>query len=106
MEIKLRKTLYPIEAIRNTIYWFSKDLMILLDDKDDFYYINSDDFTTSIKRKFLKSLNDHVLREQINSESKDIKNLIISKAFYPDLVQFKNIGEFDDPINMLKKSGD
>jgi len=106
MEIKLRKSLYPIQAIKNTIYWFSQELMIILDEEDHYYSVNSADFTISLKRKFLKSLNDFVLREQINIESRDIKNLIISKAFYPDLVQFKNIGEFDDPINMLKKSGD
>jgi His-Xaa-Ser system protein HxsD len=105
MEIELHKSIYPIEAIRNTIYWLSEDLSILISEKKDFFIVTSDDFDEVNKKKFLKSLNDFSLREQINLETKDIKNLVISKAFYPDLINFKDIGEFDDPINIFNKDG-
>jgi His-Xaa-Ser system protein HxsD len=105
MEIELNKNIYPIEAIRNTIYWLSEDLSIILSENKDFFIVTSDDFDELNKKKFLKSLNDFSLREQINLETKDIKNLVISKAFYPNLINFKDIGEFDDPINIIKKDG-
>ena len=105
MDIKLQKNIYPIEAIRNTIYWLSVELAILLSEENDFYIVSSDDFNEVNLKKFLKSLNDFSLREQINLETKDIKNLVISKAFYPDLINFKDIGEFDDPINIINKNG-
>ena len=105
MEIELNKNIYPIEAIRNTIYWLSEDMSIILSEKKDFFIVTSDDFDELNKKKFLKSLNDFSLREQINLETKDIKNLVISKAFYPDLINFKDIGEFDDPINIINKDG-
>jgi His-Xaa-Ser system protein HxsD len=105
MEIELNKNIYPIEAIRNTIYWLSEDFSIILSEEKDFFIVTSDDFDDVNKKKFLKSLNDFSLREQINLETKDIKNLVISKAFYPDLINFKDIGEFDDPINIINKDG-
>jgi His-Xaa-Ser system protein HxsD len=105
MDIALDKKTYPIEAIRNTIYWFSEEFSILLSEKEDFFVVSSIDFDELSKKKFIKSLNDFALREQINLESKDIKNLVISKAFYPDLINFKDIGEFEDPLNIIKKHG-
>jgi His-Xaa-Ser system protein HxsD len=105
MNIELDKKTYPIEAIRNTIYWFSDMFSILLSEKEDFFIVSSVDFDEQSKIKFIKSLNDFSLREQINIETKDIKNLVISKAFYPELINFKDIGEFEDPINILKKNG-
>jgi His-Xaa-Ser system protein HxsD len=105
MDIKLDKKIYPIEAIRNTVYWFSDLFSILISEKENFYVVSSLDFDELSKRKFMKSLNDFSLREQINIETKDIKNLVISKAFYPDLINFKDIGEFEDPINIFKNNG-
>ena len=48
----------------------------------------------------MKTLNDYSLRDLIQNETKEIKNLVTAKAFYPDLVNFKPIGEFDDPLNI------
>lgn len=105
MVITLQKSIYKLEAIRNTIYWFSKNFEILLTEDGDFFNVTSDDFIETTKKEFIKSLNDFSLREQINIETKDVKNLVVSKAFYPDLIKFKDIGEFDDPINILKRNG-
>ncbi|SRX73363.1 His-Xaa-Ser system protein HxsD [Aequorivita antarctica] len=105
MVIRLKKSIYNIEAIRNTIYWFSKNFEILVSDDEDYFEVISENFNEIDRKEFIKSLNDFSLREQINMETKDIKNLVVSKAFYPDLLKFKDIGEFDDPINILKRNG-
>tara|TARA_B100000795_G_C22614849_1_gene366534 strand:+ start:429 stop:749 length:321 start_codon:yes stop_codon:yes gene_type:complete len=105
MVVLLQKSIYKLEAIRNTIYWFSKNFEILLSENGDFFEVTADEFNESDRKEFIKSLNDFSLREQINIETKDVKNLVVSKAFYPELVKFKDIGEFDDPINILKRNG-
>jgi len=105
MVVLLQKSVYKLEAIRNTIYWFSKNFEILLSEDGDFFEVTSDEFNDSDRKEFIKSLNDFSLREQINIETKDVKNLVVSKAFYPELIKFKDIGEFDDPINILKRNG-
>ena len=104
MVVVLQKSIYSIEAIRNTVYWFSKNFEIIITEKLDIYELNCPEFTNKNKKDFIKSLNDFSLREQINKETKDIKSLVVSKAFYPDLIKFKDIGEFDDPINILKRN--
>ena len=105
MVINLQKSLYSIEAIRNTVYWFSEKFEIILSEKGDFIQVSCVEFSENNQKEFIQSLNDFSLREQINVETKDIKNLVVTKAFYPDLIKFKDIGEFDDPINILKKNG-
>lgn len=104
MLVVLQKSIYSIEAIRNTVYWFSKNFEIIISEKLDIYELSCPEFTKKNKKDFIKSLNDFSLREQINKETKDVKNLVVSKAFYPDLIRFKDIGEFDDPINILKRN--
>jgi His-Xaa-Ser system protein HxsD len=105
MPLKLQKSIYNIETIRNTIYWFSDKYSILLTEDDLHFEINCANFNSEIENEFLKSLNDFSLRDQINRETKDIKDLVMSKAFYPELIKFKDIGEFDDPINIIAKDG-
>tara|TARA_B100000780_G_C20962113_1_gene384051 strand:+ start:285 stop:605 length:321 start_codon:yes stop_codon:yes gene_type:complete len=105
MVIRLQKSIYNLEPIRNTIYWFSKSFEIILSEDGEFFEVSSSEFTGTAKKEFIKSLNDFSLRHQINVETKDVKNLVVSKAFYPDLIKFKDIGEFDDPINIVKRNG-
>ena len=100
MTIELDKSIYSIEAIRNTVYWFSSH-EIIISDNDSKYLVISESFDSNTKKEFMVSLNDFSLREQINKESKDIKDLVIAKAFYPDLVKFKNVGDYDDPVNIV-----
>jgi His-Xaa-Ser system protein HxsD len=105
MNIHLQKSIYKLEAIRNAIYWVSNKFEIILTEDDKDFIVTSDNLNDTDRKEFIKSLNDFSLREQINIETKDIKNLVVSKAFYPDLVKFKDIGEFEDPINILNRNG-
>ena len=49
-------------------------------------------------------LNDFSLRDIIHEETKEIKNLVTAKAFYPDLIKFKPIGDFEDPVEIEKNN--
>ena len=105
MKLKIPKSTYSLKSIRDTIYWFSINHTIVLDQTDDEFLISIDNGDENFSRNFMKSLNDYSLRDLIHNETKEIKNLVIAKAFYPDLVNFKPIGEFDDPLQIeLKKN--
>ena len=66
--------------------------------------INCDDNSRGFKKRFLMLVNDYSLRDLIHQETKEVKDLVTAKAFYPDLVKFKPIGEFDDPVDIDKKN--
>ena len=105
MVVTLQKSIYSIEAIRNTVYWFSKNFEILISEQSDVFELSCAGFSEKNKKEFIQSLNDFSLREQINIETKDVKNLVVSKAFYPDLVKFKGFCEIEEPNNYFKKKG-
>lgn len=106
MHLKFKKDIYPIQAIRNAIYWLSSKYEIILDESEDSFIVDCSNEDENFKQEFTKSLNDFVLRHQIEEESKEIRTLVTAKAFYPDLVNFNDIGEFDDPIDIAKNNGD
>ena len=105
MELKFKKNLYPIQPIRNAIYWLSSKYELILDDSEDSFIVVCSNSDTNFKQEFTKSLNDFVMRHQIEVESKEIKTLVTAKAFYPDLVNFHDVGKFDDPVNIVKNNG-
>ncbi len=82
------------------MYWLSSQYIIIIDSNKEYYIILCENSDENFKTKFLRSLNDYSLRDLISEKTKDIKNLVITKAFYPDLLEFKPIGNFDDPIDM------
>ena len=100
MKFEIPKSSYSLKSIRDTIYWFSNDYTIILDQNDHNFIISIDKVDENFSRNFMKTLNDYSLRDLIQNETKEIKNLVTAKAFYPDLVNFKPIGEFDDPLNI------
>ena len=100
MKLEIPKSTYSIKSVKDTIYWFSNDFEILLEDSESHYIINCNNPNDEFSKLFLQSLNDFSLRDIIYEETKEIKNLVAGKAFYPDLITFTPIGEFDDPVNM------
>jgi His-Xaa-Ser system protein HxsD len=100
IQIKLSKEVYSLKAIKDTIYWFSNKYLINIDSDEFYFFVNVSDVDLNFEKEFMKSLNDFSLRKMIHDETKDIKTLVVTKAFYPDLVNFKDLGEFDDPVNM------
>lgn len=104
--IKLPKKTYSLKSIRDTIYWLSKDYAIILDEEDHAHLIICENESESFRKTFLTKLNDFELRNEINEQTKEIKALVTAKAFYPDLVNFKDIGEFEDPVLIEKRNAD
>ena len=90
--------------MKDTIYWLSAEYGILLDQNKTHYLINCDEDSREFKKRFLMLVNDYSLRDLIHQETKEVKDLVTAKAFYPDLVKFKPIGEFDDPVDIDKKN--
>lgn len=87
------------------MYWFSSRYEIVVAESGESYIVSCSNPDENFKKEFIKSLNDFVLRHQIEVESKEVKTLVTAKAFYPDLVNFRDVGEFDDPINIVKGNG-
>ena len=102
--IKVSKNTYSLKSIKNTIYWLSVNYELLLDLEDSSYLIKCYNPDKTFENKFYQKLNDFSMRDIIDEETTEIKKLIVAKAFYPDLIKFKKIGEFDDPVDIEKKS--
>ncbi len=92
--------MYSLKSVKDTIYWLSNDYAINLSHDDKQYIIKADTEDDHFSKVFLTTLNDYSLRDLITQETKDIKTLVVTKAFYPDLIHFNTIGNFDDPVNM------
>jgi len=105
MEILISKEFYSEKALKDCIYWYSDQLVINIVDKgkNHLVVVSSEDLNDGFKKEFLQKLNDFNLRESISQRTSEIKNLIIAKAFYPDVVELGPVGEFRDPIEMDKE---
>lgn len=100
---ELSKEIYSLKSLKDTIYWFSKSYDIVLSQNEMNYVINCYNTDGEFFSKFLRAANDFSLRDIIDSQTKDIKSLVIAKAFYPEMIDFQTIGDFDDPVNMDNK---
>ena len=100
MNIEIPKSGYSLKSVRDTIYWFSSDFCITLNNLNDNYHVNVETDDDSFRKIFINKLNDFSLRDMIKNETKEIRNLVKAKAFYPELINFKPLGEFDDPVNI------
>lgn len=101
MELEISAGFYAKKAVEDTVYWLSERYTIAVRIGDDGYYVikcsNSDSEFESI---FMKHLNDFNLRASIVESSSKIKDLVIAKAFYPEIINIDPIGDFDDPVLM------
>jgi His-Xaa-Ser system protein HxsD len=105
MEILISKEYYSEKALKDCVYWYSNQLVINIVDEGNNHLVvvSCDELKEGFKQEFLQKLNDFNLREAISLRTSEIKNLIIAKAFYPDLVELGPVGEFRDPIEMDKE---
>lgn len=102
--IELSKTAYSEKSIRDTIYWMSKLYSISLDINKDYYVVKCSELSNDFEKDFLTKVNDFELRNLVEIQTREIRSLITAKAFYPDLVNFKDVGEFDDPVIIEKRN--
>lgn len=105
MEILISKEFYSDKALKDCIYWYSNKLDINIVDKgsNHLVMVSGEELNDGFKREFLQRLNDFNLREAISQRTSELKNLIIAKAFYPDMLELGPVGEFRDPVEMDKE---
>ena len=103
MQLKISKSFYSEKAVLDTVYWFSKDYDIQVESDSENFNVFCSNPSEKLESIFLGSLNDFNLREAISQRTGDLKSLIIAKAYYPELISFSEVGDFDDPIEMDKK---
>lgn len=96
--------MYSRKCIKDTIYWLSSDYQIILNKREDNFTVECLNSDNEFKSLFLQKLNDFSLRETITSQTQEIKSLVVAKAFYPEMVNFKNIGEFEDPVSIERRN--
>lgn len=84
--ISIQEAIYSSSVIHKCFYWYSSDLNIDITKKKKYFRVeitqipsnfNLDSFLSRIK----KDLIDYNTREIINVETKDIRTLLIAKAF-------------------------
>lgn len=92
ISIQLDSNLYSKEAIFKCIYWYSDRFLVdvnLISNKYNIEYTPKAGFIIEpnelpkLKEKIIQDLNDYNLRDIISKETKDIRNLLIAKAFSP-----------------------
>ena len=106
MILQISKSLYSLKSVKDCIYWHSRDFVIELKDSHEFYLVECEKWNDENKNDFIKSLNDFSLRDMIASETQVIKQLVATKAFYPDFIKFQPTGKFDDPVKMDKNEAE
>lgn len=84
--IKIQESLYSSDVVHKCMYWWSRKLDIEITKKDDHLFVSilnlpvdfdSESFLSTLR----KDLIDFNTREIINRETKDIRSLLIAKAF-------------------------
>ncbi len=78
--ISLNKNRYSENVIRQTLYWLSAETKWSLSEElmtFEVTLINDDD---EVLFKFQQLLNDYILREQIDTKTKNIRESIINKV--------------------------
>lgn len=80
--------LYKKEAVLKTAYWHTDDFYLYISIANDNYEVElrpktkcSEDELSIVCRKFLNSLIDYQLRQDILGETQEIREAIIRKAF-------------------------
>ena len=88
MTLQIDRKIYSDSCISKVIYWFSNQYTIErhFDGENENITIEGIDDESFFKHLFFEKLNDFKLREQIETETKDIRNILYAKAF----------GDFDD----------
>lgn len=93
--ISIQDSLYSSAVIHKCFYWYSSKFDIDITKKENSFIVNVTNIPTEFdKQSFLstirKNLIDFNTREIINKETKDIRTLLVAKAF-------ANEDDFEEP---------
>lgn len=107
IKIILDPALYELEVIYKCFYWYGDNYVIEIEQDKGFYSIKLSKQTSDIDAelfqhliaKIKNDLIDYKTRQIIHSETKDIKDILIAKAFSRlDIYDETPKGEIEDPV--------
>lgn len=110
ISIYLNKSIYSLDAIFKCIYWYGNNWNVIVDEdsanqkylilikskKAEFQF--DDNKSEILVGKFLNDINDFQLRDIITKETKNIRDLLVAKAFSNGEFDEEPPGEFEDFI--------
>lgn len=114
ISIFLNKNLYSKDAIFKCIYWYGdkylisvsedfekENFVIFVERKSEFNVFDEQDSKKFVD-KFVNDINDYQLRDIITKETKNIRDLLVAKAFSNGEYDEDPPGEFEDFLGMQK----
>lgn len=108
ISISLNKQIYSLDAIFKCIYWYGDKWNVIVDEggNDSYFTLTfspkSDEIILDEKKakvffdKIINDLNDFRLRDIITKETKNVRDLLVAKAFSNGEFDEDPPGEFED----------
>ena len=107
IELEINGKLFSKETVLKTLYWFGDKFLLDITTKDENYILSlkplsslsmSDDDLEHYLQKIQRDLIDFSLRETINKETINIRELLIAKAFSNGEYEEAPPGDISDPV--------
>jgi His-Xaa-Ser system protein HxsD len=111
IEFEIEHSLISIDAILKTCYWFSRDHVCGVTNRDGYSTIT---LAPKVPEKpfqgthdlFLAQAMDFELRERISAKTADVRNLLLAKAFSEaGVLEDQPRGTFGDRLEEAKSDG-
>lgn len=83
MQIKLLKELYSKEAVLKTVYLFKEDFTINIETDENSFILTIESLNSAVfsNANFITQLQEQQLRETLNSQYGELREVIYKKAF-------------------------
>jgi His-Xaa-Ser system protein HxsD len=107
IELEINANLFSKESVLKTLYWFGDKFLVDIGQKNNNYLVSlkplsslnlSNDDLEHYLQKVQRDLIDFSLRETINKETTNIRELLIAKAFSNGEYDEPPIGDISDPV--------
>ncbi len=102
--IELSEKHYSLSALNEAIYWLSNIYPLHISPSvipDTIILSTNSEMSEESTKHILQVIHDYQLREKIKFETKSLKEIIIAKAFYPDVINVTEpTGDMRDPVLM------
>lgn len=107
IELEISGNLFSKVTVLKTLYWFGDKFLVDIAPKENNYLVSlkplsssnlSNDDLEHYLQKVQRDLIDFSLRETINNETTNIRELLIAKAFSNGEYDEPPIGDISDPV--------
>ena len=113
LKLMLNKEIFSKKAILKTLYWYSADFTFEITPDNNFIILElkpieekSLEDMQNIFQKLNQDLIDFQIRQEILSETQNIRDLIIAKAFSNGNLDELPKGDISDPVQFYSKKND